>query len=136
MQQLELPRKSLLMPSAGIGLLVCLVTCPNKASAGCGDYVLQGKKSTEHAMTMPQRHVPAQSGEHKFPCSGPSCTSGSYPPVEPLTTTSSVVRHWAIVKCSLFLSEPEPVEPTGSFDSVLSLRNESGVYHPPRAASS
>lgn len=129
------PRISLLMPSAGIGLFLCLVACSSKASAGCGDYVLQGKK-TEHAMTMPPQHdvLPTQPGKQKFPCSGPSCTSGSYPPIEPVTATSSVVEHWAIVKCFLCLNEPEPVESAGSLDSVLSLRNESGVYHPPRAA--
>jgi hypothetical protein len=136
MRLLGFPHISLLMPSAGIGLFLCLVACSNKASAGCGDYVLQGKKSTENARAMPHKHdaLPAGSEKHKVPCSGPSCTSGSYPPLEPVTAISSVVEHWAIVKCFPFLNEPESVEPAGSLDSVLSLRNESGVYHPPRAA--
>jgi hypothetical protein len=115
---------------------LCLVACPSKVSAGCGDYVLQGKKPSEHAMTMPREHdvLARQPGDQKFPCSGPSCRSGSYPPMEPVISITSVVEHWAIVKHSLFVNEPEPVEPAGSFDSVRSLRNESGVYHPPRAA--
>src|SRR5262245_9427758 len=95
------PFMSWLTPCAAIGLFLCLFACPNEAAAGCGDYVLRGKNTTEHATIMPPQQDPsAQSGEHRFPCSGPSCTNGSYPPIEPLTTTSTVVEHWAIVKCS------------------------------------
>ncbi len=124
-----------LASGAAFGLLLALFACPSNARAGCGDYVLLGQKPAGQALTMPEKHLPHPSrSDHKFPCSGPHCSRGSQSPLQPVTTISSTVEHWALTQFSLILKDQEPVQPAPLLDLSQSLRNEYSVFHPPRAS--
>jgi len=130
-----LSRKVQLASGATFGLLLGLFACPSTARAGCGDYVLLGQKPAGQAMTMPEKHLPHPSrSDHKFPCSGPHCSRGSQSPLQPVTTISSTVEHWALAQFSLILKDQESGQPAPSLDLGQSLRNEYSVFHPPRAS--
>lgn len=131
----SITKRGLLISGPFIALYFCLVGCPAKAKAGCGDYVIRGKRTANTALVMPQdiHFHPGKSKDPKAPCSGPHCSRGSHSPLGPQSTVFSMADHWALAQNCITFKEMELVQPVSSVDSAHIHRNGSAVYHPPRA---
>jgi hypothetical protein len=107
---------------AGLLLVVAACATPNRATAGCGDYVtiLNGSDS----------HQPA-----KMPCHGPNCSEAparQQMPLAPVSPVGPQVKE--VVQSLLTLDVPIPSPDAFDRDHSFSrpIPGGSSIFHPPR----
>jgi len=118
---------------AALLLVVAACATPDRATAGCGDYVTirNASDSPSHQSGMEaDTHLPA-----KMPCHGPNCSEApvrQQAPLAPVSPVEPPVKE--VVRSLLALNVPVPS--SNRFDRDCSsqrpIRGTATIFHPPR----
>jgi hypothetical protein len=126
-----------------LALLACALLAPADAQAGCASYVVHGSGRVHLAHFLdpsitggtenrPDGSTPADSDRPR-PCSGPSCSGNSAPPLVPPVSETRIVEPWACLGDAVPLpglgSRLVPTPESDLHPVLVSF----GVFHPPRA---
>jgi hypothetical protein len=110
--------------AALLALAAVALLAPAEARATCGDYVVLHPSAGEH-----QPPVPADS---PLPCSGPSCSEGSLPPLTPLAPPAPAAEKWGCASPEAARGAPPLEGAVPDPTTPRPLHRGPSVYHPPR----
>ena len=127
--------------AALIAVFAGVLLAPRTSEAGCGNYVeVNGLPTASAHISRVQSAMKDGAANHAsngnsrhHPCQGPSCSGGSYPPLEPVSITVVSTDRWAVV------DSDANVALTETFRHLLAETADSGpdgfrssILRPPR----
>jgi hypothetical protein len=119
---------------AALVLVVAACAIPQRATAGCGDYVtirnVSDLPNHQSGMVETDSHLPA-----KMPCHGPNCSEAparQQAPLAPVSPVESQVKEVVQSFLALYLPVESPHGFNRDCSSPLPIRGTSFIFHPPR----
>jgi hypothetical protein len=125
------PRTQTSLVTIGLLIAAALFGSPNRADAGCGDYLTivtaDGKAVAHHTQT--------DSSTPQPPCHGPNCSARNAPPPTPISVPielTSRAKEWAAAVVLVSTDGDSFAQHVLDPDSDQPISRKSEPFHPPR----